>query len=57
MLTGGLDFGNNIFIGSKCIFTKNIRICDNVTIGPGSVIYKSIKESGFYTTHQIVKVN
>ena len=57
LLTGGVTFGDNIFIGSKCTFTKNISISDNVTIGPGSVIYKSIKESGFYTTHQIVKVN
>lgn len=57
LLPGGVTFGDNIFIGSKCVFTKNINICDKVTIGPGSVIYKSIKEPGFYTTHQIVKVN
>jgi UDP-3-O-[3-hydroxymyristoyl] glucosamine N-acyltransferase len=57
LLPGGVTFGDNIFIGSKCVFTKNISICNKVTIGPGSVIYKSIKEPGFYTTHQIVKVN
>lgn len=56
LLVGEVSFGDNIFVGSKCIFTKNVRIGNNVTIGPGSVIYKSIIESGFYTTHQINKV-
>jgi UDP-3-O-[3-hydroxymyristoyl] glucosamine N-acyltransferase len=56
MLTGEVSFGNNIFIGSGCVFTKSVHVCDNVTIGPSSVIYKSINEPGFYTTHQIIKV-
>lgn len=56
MLTGDVSFGNDIFIGSKCIFTKNVHIVSNVTIGPGSVIYKSITESGVYSTHQINKI-
>lgn len=56
MLVGKVTFGDDIFIGSGCIFTKSIHIVSNVTIGPGSVIYKSIEEQGFYTTHQIVKV-
>jgi acetyltransferase-like isoleucine patch superfamily enzyme len=56
MLVGGVTFGDNIFIGSKCIFTKNINVTSNVTIGPGSVVYKSINESGFYSSHQIEKI-
>lgn len=56
MLVGEVQFGNNIFIGSGCIFTKNVFVDNNITIGPGSVIYKSIYEPGFYTTHQILKV-
>jgi acetyltransferase-like isoleucine patch superfamily enzyme len=56
LLTGGVTFGNDIFIGSKCIFTKSIRVTDNVTIAPGSVVYKSITEPGIYSTHQLVKI-
>lgn len=56
MLTGEVTFGNNIFIGSKCIFTKNIVITNDVTIAPGSVVYKSITEKGIYSTHQLIKI-
>ena len=56
MLLGGVTFGDNIFIGSRCIFTKNVHITSNVTIGPGSVVYKSINESGFYSSQQIEKI-
>ena len=56
MIVGGVEFGNDIFIGSKCVFTKNVKIVDGVTIGPASVIYKSITEKGVYSTHNIYKV-
>ena len=56
MLVGGVEFGNNIFIGSNCIFTKGVKITDDVTIGPGSTIYKSIPQKGLYSTHKIDKV-
>lgn len=55
-LYGSVEFGNNIFIGSNCIFTKGISVYDEVSIASGSVIYKSILETGFYTSHRIVKV-
>lgn len=56
MLVGSVTFGNNIFVGSKCIFTKGIKISDKTTIGPGSVIYKSISDPGIYSSHQLYKV-
>lgn len=56
MLVGAVAFGDNIFIGSKCIFTKNVQVASNVTIGPGSIVYKSITESGLYSSHQIHKI-
>ena len=56
MLVGAVEFGNDIFIGSRCTFTKGIKVVDGVTIGPASVIYKSIEEKGVYSTHQICKV-
>lgn len=55
-LKGKIKFGNNIFVGSKCIFTKGIEITDNIVIAPGSVIYKSILEPGIYSTNEIRKI-
>ncbi len=56
MLSGKVIFENDIFIGSKCIFTKGIEVVSNTTIGPGSVVYKSITESGLYSSQQLVKI-
>ncbi|MDG1475860.1 MAG: hypothetical protein P8Q14_01815 [Vicingaceae bacterium] len=56
MLVGAVEFGNDIFIGSKCIFTKSVKVVDGATVGPGSVVYKSITEKGVYSTHNIYKV-
>jgi acetyltransferase-like isoleucine patch superfamily enzyme len=55
-LYGGVEFGDDIFIGSKCIFTKGISVCDEVSIGSASVIYKSILEKGLYTSHKMEKI-
>ena len=56
MLVGKVTFGDNIFIGSNCIFTKNVEVISNTSIGPASVIYKSITEPGVYSTHEIRKI-
>jgi acetyltransferase-like isoleucine patch superfamily enzyme len=56
LLTGKIVFKNDIFIGSKCIFTKGIEIGDKITIGPGSVVYKSVTESGIYSSQQLIKI-
>lgn len=55
-LKGKVSFGNNIFVGSKCIFTKGISIADETSFASGSVIYKSILERGTYSTHQLRKI-
>ena len=57
ILLGTVVFENDIFIGSKCTFTKGVRVVSETTIGPGSVVYKSILESGMYSSHQLLKVN
>jgi len=56
LLTGKVMFENDVFIGSKCIFTKGIKVVSNTTIGPGSVVYKSIVESGLYSSQQLIKI-
>ncbi|MCK5424919.1 MAG: hypothetical protein KAI89_06070 [Emcibacter sp.] len=45
---GHIKFGSNIFIGSDCTVMPDVNICDNVIVGSGSVITRSITESGIY---------
>jgi acetyltransferase-like isoleucine patch superfamily enzyme len=39
---GEINIGNNVFIGNHCIILPGVKIGDNVVIGAGSVVTKSI---------------
>jgi acetyltransferase-like isoleucine patch superfamily enzyme len=41
------DIGNNVSIGSNATILP-VKICNNVVIGAGSVVTKSIQKSGIY---------
>jgi acetyltransferase-like isoleucine patch superfamily enzyme len=41
------NIGNNVSIGSNATILP-VKICDNVVIGAGSVVTKSIQKSGIY---------
>lgn len=41
-ITGGVEIGNNVFIGAGSTILPKIKIADNVIIGAGSVITKNI---------------
>lgn len=45
---GCIEVGNNVFIGSKTTILPNVKICDNVFIAAGTLITKSITESGVW---------
>lgn len=45
-LCGKITIGNNCFIGDKSIIMYGVSIADNVIVAAGSVVVKSIKESG-----------
>ena len=47
-LQGEIVINENVYIGSSTIFNLSVSICSNVIIGAGSVVTKSITESGFY---------
>lgn len=46
-----IKIGDNVYLGSMSVVLSNI--CDNVQIGAGSVIYKDINKSGFWSTHSL----
>ena len=41
-LFGRIEIGNNCFIGARCIILPGVTIGDNVIVGAGSVVTKSI---------------
>ena len=47
-LQGEIIINQNVYIGSSSIFNLSVSICSNVIIGAGSVVTKSIAESGLY---------
>lgn len=50
---GGIYIGKNCYIGSRCIFMPGIRVADNITIGAGSCVSKSLKEKGTYVNQAL----
>lgn len=47
-LNGTVKMGNSVFAGSACVIADSLSVCDNVTIGAGSSVIKSITEAGVY---------
>jgi len=48
MLAGGTRVGKNCYIWQGVITRSNISICDNVIVGAGSLVLKSIHKPGVY---------
>lgn len=46
--TGSVYIGNHCWIGSNVIILPGVNICDDVIIGAGSVVSRSISEPGVY---------
>ena len=49
ILLGNASIGNNCSIGANATILPNIKLCDDVVIGAGAVVTKSINEPGTYT--------
>ena len=45
---GEINIGSNVFIGTNSIIMPNVSVVDNVIIGAGAIVTKSITESGVY---------
>ena len=43
-----MKIGNNVLIGLGAKIINNVKICNNCTIGVGSVVTKSINKPGTY---------
>lgn len=49
MINGDCVVGDSCFIGSQSVLANAISICPNVIIGAGSLVRKSINQSGIYS--------
>ncbi len=45
---GPIRIGNNVYIGTNAMILPNVTVCDNVIIGAGAVVTKSIDEDGVW---------
>ena len=50
------QIGNNVDIGCHVVIIGDVKISDNVTIGAGSVITKSIEEPGVYLGNPLKRI-
>jgi sugar O-acyltransferase (sialic acid O-acetyltransferase NeuD family) len=47
-LGGNVELGSNVFIGGGAFVNPNLSICNDVTVGSGSVVINDISEPGIY---------
>ncbi|GLS89030.1 hypothetical protein GCM10007916_00970 [Psychromonas marina] len=52
-----IKIGNNVFIGVGCIVLPGIEIADRCVIAAGSVVTKSISQSGVYAGNPAKKIS
>ena len=47
-IDGQITIGDNVYIGSGCIFNPGVTVANAIHIGGGSVISKNLKKPGMY---------
>tara|TARA_B100000767_G_scaffold120944_1_gene115310 strand:+ start:131500 stop:132234 length:735 start_codon:yes stop_codon:yes gene_type:complete len=47
-IDGSIEIGDNVYIGSGCIFNPDVTVANAIHIGGGSVISKSLEKPGMY---------
>ncbi len=50
-----VKFEGNTYVGSGCYVLPGANICKEVSIGAGTTVSKSIKESGFYVSSILIR--
>jgi len=50
---GNVVVGKNVYIGTRSILNAGVTICDNATIGAGSVVSKDISVAGLYVNQPL----
>jgi acetyltransferase-like isoleucine patch superfamily enzyme len=56
IVSGNVNLGNKVYLGTNSCIREKINICDDVTIGLNTGIVKDIKDSGVYAGYPIKKL-
>jgi sugar O-acyltransferase (sialic acid O-acetyltransferase NeuD family) len=48
MVNGDCKIGECVFIGSQSVIANGVTVADNIIVGAGSIVRKSISEQGIY---------
>lgn len=56
-IQGGIHIADDVYVGSSTIFNLGTKICSYVSIGAGSVVSRTITDSGFYAGTPAIKKN
>lgn len=54
---GPITIANNVFLGSASVVVHDVNICDDVVVGAGSVVHRSITEPGLYASNQLRRIH
>lgn len=52
-IDGEVIVGNNVYIGSGCIFNPGVKVADAIHLGAGSVISKNLEEPGMHVNQSL----
>lgn len=52
-IDGSIRIGNNVYIGSACVFNAGVRIADAITIGASSCVARSLDVPGLYVSQPL----
>ena len=47
-ISGNVDFGKRVDVGTQAAFRQHLRVCDDAVIGMGAVVVRDIVEPGTY---------
>lgn len=52
-MDGEIKIGDNCYIGSRCIFMPGVKVCNDVIVGAGSCVSKSLTKKGVYVNQPL----
>ena len=50
---GEIIIGNNVYVGSRCVFNPGVKVGDSISIGSNAAIAKSLHEPGMYVSQAL----